>query len=283
MAASISQTRYDYKIKVQEAIADGKIVKVAFEKCPLCFENRRSLLCDSCVNKGIFTHTKKLHGERFEAKRKEWWAKQKTLEDSCRRFELEVEDIERSNAKKTSIEAAKRKITRLKRAILDTQQKFEKEKQQLVSHRRRRREARAILNHGRTTVLPHLKQKIANLTEEPSCQLPSLEDICQVELNRGSDVTQLLFKAAKTQHHHSVQRLCVWEGSSTHSKSIPLLRQELSLYHQYLALQRAEFVRVLSNRIFPIEEVFVISRGLDCARLMLEPATSGLRSEATTN
>ncbi|KAK3733005.1 hypothetical protein RRG08_002610 [Elysia crispata] len=271
MAASISQTRYDYKIKVQEAIAQGKIVKVAFEKCPLCFENRKSLLCDSCVNNGIFTHTKKLHGERFDARRKEWWAKRKALEDSCRKFELEVEDIERANAKKTCIEAAKRKIIRLKRAILDTQQKLEKDKQQLVTDRRRRREARALLDHGQTTLLPDLKQKISNLTEEPSCELPTLQDICQVEFNRDCDVTQLLSKAAKTQDHQWVKKPLAGEGSSTDPKSIPLLRQELNLYHQYLAIQRAEFVNVLSRRIFPIEEV---SAKCDSENLEMSMATA---------
>lgn len=260
MAASISQTRYDYKIKVQEAIAEGKIVKVAFEKCPLCFENRRSLLCDSCVNQGTFTHSKQLDGERFEAKRKEWWAKRKALGESCRRFELEVEDIERANAKKTSIEAAKRKIIRLRRAILETQQKLEKDKLKLVLHRKSRREARNTLHHGQTLILPCLQQKIVKLCEEPSYQLPSVEEICQVKFNRDCDVTQLLLMAANSsaaQHLTGAQRSPAREGSSTGPKSIPLLRQELNLYQQYLALQRAEFVRVLSHRIFPIEEVYL--------------------------
>ena len=88
------------------------------------------------------------------------------------------------------------------------------------------------------------------------CQLPTLEDICSVEFNRDCDVTQLISKAAKTRHHQLEHRTCIREGSSTDPKSIPLLRRELNLYHQYLAIQRAEFVSVLSHRIFPIEEVF---------------------------
>lgn len=64
MAASISQTRYDYKIDIKEAIRKGQIVQVAFEKCPLCCEKRGALLCDACVNKGHFTHTQRRDGNR---------------------------------------------------------------------------------------------------------------------------------------------------------------------------------------------------------------------------
>ena len=64
MADRISQTRYDYKIAYTKAIQDGKIVQVAFEKCPLCYENRANLLCDECVNKGEYNHTQRPNSGR---------------------------------------------------------------------------------------------------------------------------------------------------------------------------------------------------------------------------
>lgn len=64
MAASISQTTDEFRRILQQAIKEGKIVKVAVEKCPLCCENRSNLLCDTCVNKGEFTHTQRKDGRR---------------------------------------------------------------------------------------------------------------------------------------------------------------------------------------------------------------------------
>ncbi|GFO41411.1 Beclin 1-associated autophagy-related key regulator [Plakobranchus ocellatus] len=196
---------------------------------------------------------------QYEGKRREWLTKRKIREDTCRRFELEIEDIERANAKKTYIEAAKRKIIRLKKAVADTQKNLEKEKQHLVSEKKRRREARACLDHGQTTLLPDLKQKIFNLNEISSFNLPTLQDICQIEFNRDCDVRQLLVKAAKIQHHQKEFWQHGEEGSSIDPKPIPLLKQEVNLYHEYLALRRAQFVSILSRRIFPIEEVFARS------------------------
>ena len=62
MADGISQTRYDYKIKFQEALNEGKIVPVAVERCPLCIEKHSGLLCEDCVNEGKFCHREKDSG-----------------------------------------------------------------------------------------------------------------------------------------------------------------------------------------------------------------------------
>ena len=62
MADGISKTRYDYKIALLEAIQNGDIVPVAFERCPLCLDNRSSLYCDTCVNEGQITHRQRNSG-----------------------------------------------------------------------------------------------------------------------------------------------------------------------------------------------------------------------------
>ncbi|BFZ11753.1 hypothetical protein BsWGS_14792 [Bradybaena similaris] len=256
MAASISQTLYDYKIDLKEAIHKGQIVPVAFEKCPLCCEKRGALLCDTCVNKGQFTHTQSRDLKSFVVKQREWIAKKEHRDKVCRRFEAQIEDIVRADAKRTEIETVKLKISLLKRALSETKAKCNLDKKRLSQDKSKRREAQARLEHSKTYTKPILKQEIATLTELPSQPLPTLEDLCDITLTKDVNVTQLIPLAAKTLHK---QRRDGKEGTSVDAKSVPVLRLEADLFSKYLAYHRARFVSVLCQRIFPIEEVFVYS------------------------
>ncbi|XP_013069194.2 beclin 1-associated autophagy-related key regulator-like [Biomphalaria glabrata] len=253
MAASISQTCYDYKIHLLEAIREGKIVPVAFEKCPLCCESRGGLLCDSCVNSGDFTHTQRKDGQRFSQKKLEWIAKKKEREALCKRFEYEIENFEKTNAKKTDIELLKKKISCLKKAIKETKAKCEAEKIELYKSKKRRRQAQAVLEQDHATVIKNQKQKVLSLSELPTQRLPNLEELKCVEFNKDCDVKQLIQLAAKTPQS---QQRDLKDGTCIDPKSVPILMKELELYHQYLAYRRSFFLETLSHRIFPINEVF---------------------------
>lgn len=103
---------------------------------------------------------------------------------------------------------------------------------------------------------PAIEQKIASLTEPSSQTLPTLEDLCDISLSKDINVTQLIHLASKTQHRQQRDGGDGREGASIDPKSVPVLKLETDLYFQYLARKRAQFINVLSLRIFPIEEVF---------------------------
>ncbi|XP_059156188.1 beclin 1-associated autophagy-related key regulator-like [Physella acuta] len=252
MAASISQTTDEFRRILQQAIKEGKIVKVAVEKCPLCCENRSNLLCDTCVNKGEFTHTQRRDGRRFSEKKVEWEVKKKEREDVCKRFELEIEDIERADSKRTDIALIKKRIQLLKQAITETKAKCEVDKEVLKKSKKKRRDLQASLDQNQAVSIQVVRQKVVSLSELPTTRLPSLQDLCEVEFNKDCDVKQLIQAALRAQSKSGK------DGKETNleNKSVPVLIKELDLYHQYLAHRRATFVKILSQRIFTIEEVF---------------------------
>ncbi|CAL1546881.1 unnamed protein product [Lymnaea stagnalis] len=271
MAASVSQTRYERKIRLQQAIKEGKIVKVAFEKCPLCFENRGYLLCDTCINGGEFTHTQRIDGPSFRQKEAKWNEAKRERDQLCRRFELEIEDIERANAKRTEIELIKRKITLLKKAITETKAKCNSDSLELKQNKRKRRDSQNRLYHSQTVCLKGLSARVKALSELPSQRLPSLRDLCEVDFNKDCDVKQLIQLASRTLHGQQQEVKESKEGTNVYHKSVPVLMTELDLYHQYLAYRRSHFLETLQHRIFPIEEVFALG---DSDNLEMSMATA---------
>ncbi|KAH9519018.1 hypothetical protein Btru_008919 [Bulinus truncatus] len=252
MAASVSETCEDYKILLKQAIKEGKIVPVAFEKCPLCCENRGDLLCDSCVNTGEFTHTQNKDGQRFNLKKIEWVKKKNERESLCKRFESQIQHAERINAKKTDIELIRTKISLLKKAIKETKSKCETDKTELISSKKRRRQAQAFLEHNQATTFKSQRQKVIALSELPTQQLPTLDDLKNVDFNKDCDVKQLIQLAAKMPQFHQRD---LKDGTSIDPKPVPALMKELELFNQYLAYRRSFFLETLSRRIFPINEV----------------------------
>ncbi|XP_005098614.2 beclin 1-associated autophagy-related key regulator [Aplysia californica] len=259
MAASISQTRYDYKIAFQAAIKEGKIVPVAFEKCPLCCENRGFLLCDVCVNKGLFNHTQRRDSGRFCDKRQQLFDKRRERRELVKKFESHVEGLCRVNAKRTEIESAKKNIVLLKKAIADTKSKCITERIVVSQNKKRRRNLRAKLDLDQQETLPNLKLRITNLSDPDTQSLPTVLDVLRVRFDRDLNVQQLIALAATNIPRQRRPSGQLQEGTSIDPKSVPVLWQELQLYNQYLATQRRAFIQCMSQRIFPIKEIFVPS------------------------